>query len=409
MPMMMQLPRAVTRHGHLTARGALGARDRVAAWLRRHPLVSDAMVAGVVLALSVPPVTGPTGRRHALSLVLILVMVSVLVWRRRAPFTVFMAITGVALVQLTTGTLNGGLALLVALYTLAVYAPGRSILAGVALLEGGAVIVALSSGNALLAWTSSSTLVVATWFTGYSVRTRRSYLASLVSRAERLERERDTQAQLGASAERARIAREMHDIIAHNIAVMIALADGATYTAASNPGQAATLMGEVSATGRSALTEMHRLLGVLRQPAGPGHAPQPTLADIDNLLAAIRAAGLPTRLTVTGEPAVLPPSMQLALYRIIQEALTNTLKHSVAASARVQLTYLPDGVALEVTDDGQPRARPVGAPDAGSSAGHGITGMRERAAVFGGEVSAGPGPRGGWRVHTMLYLRPEAT
>ena len=158
------------------------------------------------------------------------------------------------------------------------------------------------------------------------------YLASLVSRAERLERERDAQAQLAVSAERARIAREMHDIIAHNIAVMIALADGATYTVAGDPGQAATLMGEVSATGRSALTEMHRLLGVLRQPAGPGHAPQPTLADIDNLLVAVRAAGLPTRLTVTGPPPALPQSIQLALYRIIQEALTNTLKHSAAAS-----------------------------------------------------------------------------
>jgi signal transduction histidine kinase len=168
-------------------------------------------------------------------------------------------------------------------------------------------------------------------------------------------------------------------------------------------------MGEVSATGRSALTEMQRLLGVLRQPTGPGHAPQPTLADIDNLLAAVRAAGLPTRLTVTGQPPALPPSIQLALYRIIQEALTNTLKHSIAASARVQLTYLPEGVALEVTDDGRPRARPVGAAEAESSAGHGVTGMRERAAVFGGEVSAGPGPDGGWRVRTMLYLRPEAT
>jgi signal transduction histidine kinase len=289
-----------------------------------------------------------------------------------------------------------------------VYAPGRSVLAGVALLEGATLAASLSSGNPLTTWTSSSGLVLATWFTGYYVRTRRSYLASLVSRAERLERERDTQAQLGASAERARIAREMHDIIAHNIAVMTALADGATYTVASDPGQAATLMGEVSATGRSALTEMHRLLGVLRQPAGPGHAPQPTLADIDNLLAAVRAAGLPTRLTVTGQPLALPPSIQLALYRIIQEALTNTLKHSAAASARVQLEYLADGVALEVTDDGQPRAMPVGAPDTEPSAGHGITGMRERAAVFGGEVSAGPGP-GGWRVHTMLYLRPEAT
>jgi signal transduction histidine kinase len=409
MAMVIQLLRASTRHGRLTARGALDARDSCAAWLRRHPLATDAMVAGVVLALSLPPLTGPTGHNHALSLALILVMVSVLVWRRHAPFTVLAVITGVALVQLTTGTLNGGLTLLVALYTLAAYAPARSILAGVALLEGASVFVALSSGNGLLAWTSLSGLVMATWFTGYYIRTRRSYLASLVSRAERLERERDTQAQLGASAERARIAREMHDIIAHNIAVMIALADGASYTVAGNPGQAATLMGEISATGRSALTEMHRLLGVLRQPAGPAHAPQPTLADIDNLLAAVRAAGLPTRLTVTGQPPALPPSIQLALYRIIQEALTNTLKHSAAASARVQLTYVPDGVALEVTDDGRPRARPVGAPDAEPSAGHGITGMRERAAVFGGEVSAGPGPGGGWRVHTMLYLRPEAT
>jgi signal transduction histidine kinase len=409
MAMMMQQLRAGTCRGRLAARGALDARDRFAAWLRRYPLATDALVAGVVLALSLPPITGPTGHHHALSLVLILVMVSALVWRRRAPFIVFMVITGVALVQLTAGTLNGDLALLAAFYTLAAHAPTRHILAALALLEGAAVVVALSAGDALLAWTVSSSLVMATWFTGYYARTRRSYLASLVSRAERLERERDTQAQLAASAERARIAREMHDIIAHNIAVMIALADGATYTVAGNPGQAATLMGEVSATGRSALTEMHRLLGVLRQPAGPGHAPQPTLADIDNLLAAVRAAGLPTRLTVTGQPPALPPSIQLALYRIIQEALTNTLKHSAAASAQVQLTYRPDGVALEVTDDGQPRARPVNAPDAEPPAGHGITGMRERAAVFGGEVSAGPGPGGGWRVHTMLYLRPEIT
>jgi hypothetical protein len=293
MAMMMRLLRASRRHGRLTARSALDMRGRFTAWLRRHPLVTDAMVAGGVLALSVPPITGPTGHDHALSLILILVMTSLLVWRRRAPFTILTAITGVALVQLTTGTLNGGIALLVAFYTLAVYAPGRHILAGVALLEGAAVVTVLSSDKSLLAWTSLSSILLATWFTSYYVRTRRSYLASLVSRAERLELERDTQAQLGASAERARIAREMHDIIAHNIAVMIALADGATYTVADNPGQAATLMGEVSATGRSALTEMHRLLGVLRQPAGPGHVPQPTLADIDNLLAAIRAAKHP--------------------------------------------------------------------------------------------------------------------
>jgi signal transduction histidine kinase len=403
---MMQQLRASARRGRLAARDA---RDKVAAWLRRHPLATDVMVAVVVLALSLPPITGPTGHHHALSLVLILAMGFVLVWRRRAPLIVLMVIVGLALVQLTNSTLNGDLALLAAFYALAAHAPTRHVLAGVALLESVAVVVALFVGNGLVTWTFCSSLVMATWFIGYYARTRRAYLASLVSRAERLERERDTQAQLAVSAERARIAREMHDIVAHNIAVMIALADGATYTVAGDPGQAAALMGEVSATGRSALTEMQRLLGVLRQPTGPGHAPQPTLADIDNLLAAVRAAGLPTRLTVTGQPPALPPSIQLALYRIIQEALTNTLKHSIAASARVQLTYLPEGVALEVTDDGRPRARPVGAAEAESSAGHGVTGMRERAAVFGGEVSAGPGPDGGWRVRTMLYLRPEAT
>ena len=399
---MMQQLRASTRRGRLAARDA---RDKVAAWLRRHPLATDVMVAVVVLALSLPPITGPTGHHHALSLVLILAMGFVLVWRRRAPLIVLMVIVGLALVQLTNSTLNGDLALLAAFYALAAHAPTRHILAAVALLEGAAVVAALFISNGLVAWTFCSSLLMATWFAGYYARTRRAYLASLVSRAERLERERDTQAQLAVSAERARIAREMHDIIAHNIAVMIALADGATYTVAGDPGQAATLMGEVSATGRSALTEMHRLLSVLRQPAGPGHAPQPTLDELDNLLAAVRAAGLPTRLTVTGQPPVLPPSIQLALYRIIQEALTNTLKHSAAASAHVQFTYRPDGVALEVTDDGRPRARPVNAPDAG----HGITGMRERAAVFGGKVSAGPGPDGGWRVHTMLHLDPEAT
>jgi signal transduction histidine kinase len=403
---MMQQLRASARRGRLATRDA---RDKVAAWLRRHPLATDVMVAVVVLALSLPPITGPTGHHHALSLVLILAMGFALVWRRRAPLIVLMVIVGLALVQLTNSTLNGDLALLAAFYALAAHAPTRHVLAGVALLESVAVVVALFVGNGLVTWTFCSSLVMATWFIGYYARTRRAYLASLVSRAERLERERDTQAQLAVSAERARIAREMHDIVAHNIAVMIALADGATYTVAGDPGQAAALMGEVSATGRSALTEMQRLLGVLRQPTGPGHAPQPTLADIDNLLAAVRAAGLPTRLTVTGQPPALPPSIQLALYRIIQEALTNTLKHSIAASARVQLTYLPEGVALEVTDDGRPRARPVGAAEAESSAGHGVTGMRERAAVFGGEVSAGPGPDGGWRVRTMLYLRPEAT
>ena len=193
----------------------------------------------------------------------------------------------------------------------------------------------------------------------------------------------------------------MHDIVAHNIAVMIALADGAAYTAADDVDQAVSIMGEVSAAGRSALTEMRRLLGVLRAPVAPGprRAPQPTLADIEDLLATVRAAGLATRLTVTGQPFALPPSAQLTLYRIIQEALTNTLKHAPGASAQVHLAYLPGEVVLEVTDNGQPAAEPNALP----AAGHGIAGMRERAAVFGGRVDAGPRSGGGWRVHTVLH------
>jgi signal transduction histidine kinase len=227
---------------------------------------------------------------------------------------------------------------------------------------------------------------------------------ALVDQAERLERERDQQAQLAAAAERVRIAREVHDIVAHNIAVMIALADGAAYTAEARPDQATSLMGQVSATGRSALGEMRRLLGVLREPAAPGPAPQPSLDDVDELIATMRAAGLPTRLTVTGQPFQLPPSAQLALYRTIQETLTNTLKHAPGATAQVRLAYRPGEVELEVTDDGRPGGVPAAEPRGG---GHGLIGMRERAATFGGQVSAGPRPGGGWRVHTILSLGPS--
>ncbi len=214
--------------------------------------------------------------------------------------------------------------------------------------------------DAFWSWVFLSGLVCATGLAGWYARSRRARLAGLAEHARRLERDRDQQAQLAASAERERIAREMHDIVAHNIAVMIALADGAAYTAADSPAQAVTLMGEVSSAGRSALSEMRRLLGVLRQPAGQPMAPQPTLADVDELLGTFRAAGLSVRLSVTGAPGPLPPSAQLALYRMIQEALTNTLKHAPGATALVRLSYGPGQVGLEVTDSKQtpcPRAR----------------------------------------------------
>ena len=390
--------------------------SRPLTWLRRHPFITDAALAAVVLWLSSPLVSAISGHNHGLSLALIIVLVCPLIWRRRAPFAVLLTMTGLALAQFVINKeLNVDIALLVAFYTVAAYEPPKRVLAAAVMLEAGAVLVAVTVPPTLKVWALLSGLGAAAGFLGYYARTRRAYLAALVDRAERLERERDQQAQLAAATERARIAREMHDIVAHNIAVMIALAEGAAYTAPTSTGQAVSLMGQVSATGRSALTDMRRLLGVLREPARkpaqPGRAPRPTLDNVEDLLATIRAAGLPVRLTVTGQPFPLPDAAQLVLYRMIQEALTNTLKHaSGSAGAQVRLTYLPSEVELEITDTGCPGIMPAPgtATGPGAAAGHGIAGMRERAAVFGGQVTAGPRPGGGWRVHTVLRLSPEA-
>ncbi|HZR50229.1 MAG TPA: histidine kinase [Streptosporangiaceae bacterium] len=377
------------------------------AWIRRYPYIGDAALAVAVLALSGPPVSAISGHRHGLSLALVIAFVCPLIWRRRAPFPVFLVMTGLALAQLVVNNeeLNVDIGLIVAFYTVAAYEPLKRILLAAALLEAGAIFFA-AAFRTLGLWALLSTLVLVAGLLGYYARTRRAYLATLVERAERLEHERDQQAQLAAAAERTRIAREVHDIVAHNIAVMIALAEGAAYTASTSTGQAVSLMGQVSETGRSALTDMRRLLGVLREPDQLERTPQPTLDDIEDLLATIRAAGLPVRLTVTGQPFPLPAAAQLALYRLIQEALTNTLKHAPgAAGAQVRVAYLPGEVGLEITDTGRPGT--VAPPSTDRSAGHGIAGMRERAAVFGGQVTAGPRSGGGWRIHTVLRLGGE--
>jgi signal transduction histidine kinase len=372
--------------------------------------VFEGPLAALLVQQAWPYITGTHGARHAASMALALATVLPLLWRRRAPSLVLSVVFGAALAQVVTGPeLNDDLALLIAFYMVAAREPLRRVLAAAIALECGAALFAVlheDPGNRVSMWGLFSISFAVTALLGYYARGRQAYLAALVDRAARLERERRQEAELATAAERARVAREMHDIVAHNIAVMIALADGATYTITQDPDQATALMSHVSETGRSALTEMRRLLGVLRQPgaAASGNAPQPGLADLDTMIDTVREAGLPVRLTVSGQPFPLPPSAQLALYRIIQEALTNTLKHADATSAHVRLNYRDEEVELEVSDDGRPGsvAVPV-SPGAGSmAAGHGLAGMRERAAVFGGEVSAGPRPEGGWRVHTLL-------
>lgn len=245
---------------------------------------------------------------------------------------------------------------------------------------------------------------------GITVRTRRDHTEALEDRARRLEIERDQQAQLAAAAERARIAREMHDIIGHNLSVITGLADGGQYAAAKSPERAAQALHAIGTTSRQALSELRRLLDVLRdedQPRSPQPelAPQPTLTDLAPLLEGVRAAGLPVHTTTHGTPT-LPPGRQLTVYRVIQEALTNTLKHTgPGTTAAIELSYEEKGaVTVTVTDNGggSPHHRtpqPTG--------GRGLPGMRERTALYGGTLEAGPRPHPeqGWRVH--LYLPEE--
>lgn len=242
-----------------------------------------------------------------------------------------------------------------------------------------------------------SPLLVA-WILGDSMQYRRAYYVSLEDKANRLERERDQQAQIAAAAERARIARELHDVVAHNVSVMVVQAEGASYALNSSPEQTRLALGNIAQTGRSALAEMRRLLGVLRtEDGGPERAPQPGVGQLEDLLEQVRAAGLPVDFTVEGIPVELPQGVALAAYRIVQESLTNTRKHGgPQVSAQLAVSYREDELWLTITDDGRGGLAPT------DGMGNGLIGMRERAALYAGVLTAGPLPGGGFEVAAVL-------
>jgi signal transduction histidine kinase len=356
-----------------------------------------------------------------------------LVFRRRAPMTVFLVIAAVAFVQwLVTGPGLADVALLVALYTVALESEWPVVMAAVVILEAGVVMAtlrwepALNNVKSIVFLTG---LVFTALLAGVVVRALRSQLDWLAERAQRLELERDQQATLAAVTERARIAREMHDVVSHNIQVMVTLADAASLAQPGDPVRAAEAIHEVSSTGRQALTDMRRMLGVLRdEPAGPSpaegigdgsaaavlatgngngngkgrapYAPQPGLGDLSALVERVRGTGLDVTVRRVGAPFELSSAAGLTVYRVVQEALTNALKHAEEAhSVEVLLTFDDPDVAVRVTDDGQSLvvvpARPTGG-------GHGLAGMAERASTFGGTLAAGPRPSGGWEVQALL-------
>jgi signal transduction histidine kinase len=227
-------------------------------------------------------------------------------------------------------------------------------------------------------------------------------------RARRLEIERDQQAEIAAAAERTRIARELHDIVSHSLSVVITLADAAAIVSRADPGQGAEAMTEVSEAGRRALADMRAMLGVLRTDpspsglAGPsGLAPQPGMAELGALVEQVRATGLAAEVAVEGPSFPLGAAAELTVYRIVQEALTNALRHAEARRALVTITYDNPEVRVRVADDGPAPGQPTGSGQGGAP-GHGLDGMRERVALHDGALSAGPAPGGGWLVEAML-------
>ncbi|MFJ1611160.1 sensor histidine kinase [Streptomyces sp. NPDC088251] len=333
-----------------------------------------------------------------------------LLWRRTHPLAVLAFMTPFALVNVWTGAVVQAAHLQdIAVFNIALRLSMRTLAWAGALVAAPLVIGMLRFPHTwdllfvphLWAFALSSLL-------GIVVRTRKEYTAALVDRAHRLELERDQQARLAAAAERTRIAREMHDIIGHNLSVITGLADGGAYAAAKSPDRAAQALEAIGATSRQALTELRRLLGVLRDhPAEADRAPQPTLDDMDALLTGVRTAGLPVRLRVHGSPPTPPPTAgrQLTVYRVVQEALTNTLKHGGTApplTAEVTLTYRATELEALITDTGTSGGGPEGG-------GQGIAGMRERASLYDGTLEAGPLPQksasaAGWRVRLRLPL-----
>jgi signal transduction histidine kinase len=291
-------------------------------------------------------------------------------------------------------------ALAIGLYTVAATLSRRTALVA-AVLAAAAEIPAAGQGGWHNSWLAMIYVVVgiaAIVVAGLYTNTRRAYLAELRDRTERLEREHDQTSALAAAVERARIAREMHDSVAHHLTVIVALSDGALAAVTRSPAQAAVAIQGVSSTAREALAETRRLLGILRTEGGLElREPLPGLSDLDGLFTRVRAAGLPVRYERSGPPGDTPPGIQLVVFRLIQEALTNTMKHAgPGTSAAVRLQLTPGEVRVEVEDDG------VGSAGVTRAPGGGLTGMRERVGAFGGELTCGPRQPRGWRVTARL-------
>ena len=408
------------------------ALERMDAWVRRRPWLRDLLVAvvlaGVLLPVSSAMVAdaGPDrGEAVALSCLLGALHVAV-AFRRWRPASAFLVLAaaelGLALVPFLSSAggpatsypavlLPSSVAYLVGAYSVSAYGrrrwPSLSLAVGVA----GAVLVTVRvatapgpttalgagrSGELLLLAVAVLGAVVAAWALGRFRRLRADQLAALAERARRAEADREQRDRQAAADERARIARELHDVVAHSVTVMVRQAEGGRYVAAKDPAAAATALATIAETGRTALTDMRSLLGVLHPGRGPAvEDPQPTLDDLPELVRRVRASGQPVSLRVDGRPRPMDRAAHLAAYRLVQEALTNVGKHAgPQVGAEVLLTWSRRSLRLHVTDRGTPPRATDGLP----AGGRGLAGMRERLHLVGGRLSVGPAESGGFAV-----------
>ncbi|QWF81199.1 sensor histidine kinase [Amycolatopsis sp. CA-230715] len=360
------------------------------------PRVPDVLVAVLAAALAIPvtvagqdapgvlaPGTGVTGAGWLLFVAVHLP----LLWRSRAPTAVFwcvLALVGVCAALGVTGVFLV-FSPLFALFAVARHSEWHWVWPVVGAVVLVVATAALGTRPGWPGMIGVVSVLAVTVLLGIALRWRRAFAAERAASQAR-------DAQAAVAEERARIAREVHDIVAHNLAVMVALADGASCTAGIDPGRAADLMAKTATTGRRALAEMRRLVTLLRE---GDRAPEPGVDDIDDLVARVRAAGLRVVVSRAGAAGPWGPGVGLAVHRIVQEALTNTMKHAgPLASARVRLRYSPEGAEVEITDDGTGNASP-------EPGGHGLIGITERVKAYGGQVEAGAFGSG-WRVRAFI-------
>jgi signal transduction histidine kinase len=390
--------------------GAVGYRRKVPpiSWLTSSPSRADALDAALAGSLAILAeaeiLTGQVSGPRAAAVPLALLLTLPLAVRRRFPLAVAVAVSASFLLSWAAGvdmysywaSIVVGL---VTAYTAAAHLRPRQAAPALVCLYAAIAVSALGSSGLL--W--GGILIGGAALAGFALRDRRRHVSQLAELAGQLELARDENARAAIAGERTRIARELHDVVAHSVSVMVVQAGAAEEVLGADPGKAREPLRSVQDTGRQALVELRRLLGVLRTDDGEAAlAPQPGLGQVGALAAQVQDSGVAVEVRVDGARDEIPAGVDLAAYRIVQEALTNVLKHASASHAVVRVGYRPDAIELEVLDDGR---GPFRADDDGTGSGQGLIGMRERASLYGGAVEARPRAEGGFAVRAWLPVR----